>query len=78
MTEKEVLYCAMLRLACYTEDFQKGRPINGIKPCEICRIEPSLCRELPHKGIIELAESVGILISPLINRAGEYQVHLEK
>ena len=74
---KDSLYCAMLKLACYDDDARKERLVDRGKPCELCKLPTDACVG-HYEQIMDLAERVGIKISPCINRAADYSVHLDE
>ncbi len=78
MTKSEKLYCAMLHLACYTDDAKKQRVANPVSMCERCRIsETSGCRwQRFFENVGDIAKSVGVSIGPYINPEA-YQVHVD-
>jgi len=74
---QNALYCAMLRLACYDDDFGKNRIGNPAAACAVCRIGWGNCNNFYNDDIVNLAASVGIILSPCIKHE-DYQVHLYK
>ncbi len=77
MTDKEKLYCAMLHLACFVDDAKKDRGADFSASCACCRLFEK-CKKLQfYENVREMAESVGVLIGPLIYHE-DYRVHLEK
>ncbi len=65
VSEQDSLYCAMLTLACFIEDYNTGNPraVSRDVPCAICRIKKKIgCQgqSMLYFNVGALARSVGI------------------
>ena len=75
---KDSLYCAMLQLACFIDDYRNNRPAFFGAACAVCKIKPDTCDSVFDKTK-ELAECVGVDLQPYtIREVPNYKVHLDK